>query len=238
MNGLKKNWDKYFYFFSSLLVSLIFYALPFVYLFVFFFCFHPSHLCLGVSWVFSILSTTDPSSTLLSLMVRLVSRGSDLPARGRRSLSSLLTSGLLYRSVRWDWSLSSAAWRSCLSCSITLSLQHNLDILAFLKYILLQYCIDYGWLNTSVAFRVCCYIMHKLCLVVDSDTIFHPIKTWLYSYHKWYDFLKCNFKEWMYIYKKWISILKIHWVMNYNINDFTLAYYFQEVHLKLKFIYY
>lgn len=37
MNGLKKNWDKYFYFFSSLLVSLIFYALPFVYLFVFFF---------------------------------------------------------------------------------------------------------------------------------------------------------------------------------------------------------
>lgn len=106
------------------------------------------------------------------------------------------------------------------------------------KYILLQYCIDYGWLNMSVAFRVCCYIMHKLCLVVDSDTIFHPIKTWLYSYHKWYDFLKCNFKEWMYIYKKWISILKIHWVMNYNINDFTLAFYFQEVHLKLKFIYY
>lgn len=238
MNGLKKTETNTSIFFLLCWFFLIFYALPFVYLFVFFFCLHPSHLCLGVSWVFSILSTTDPSSTLLSLMVRLVSRGSDLPARGRRSLSSLLTSGLLYRSVRWDWSLSSAAWRSCLSCSITLSLQHNLDILAFLKYILLQYCIDYGWLNMSVAFRVCCYIMHKLCLVVDSDTIFHPIKTWLYSYHKWYDFLKCNFKEWMYIYKKWISILKIHWVMNCNINDFTLAYYFQEVHLKLKFIYY
>lgn len=37
MNGLKKNWDKSFYSFPSLLVSLIFYALPFVYLFVFFF---------------------------------------------------------------------------------------------------------------------------------------------------------------------------------------------------------
>lgn len=238
MNGLKKTETNTSIFF--LLCWFFKFSMPF-HLFTclyFFFCLHPSHLCLGVSWVFSILSTTDPSSTLLSLMVRLVSRGSDLPARGRRSLSSLLTSRLLYRSVRWDWSLSSAAWRSCLSCSITLSLQHNLDILAFLKYILLQYCIDYGWLNMSVAFRVCCYIMHKLCLVVDSDTIFHPIKTWLYSYHKWYDFLKCNFKEWMYIYKKWISILKIHWVMNYNINDFTLAYYFQEVHLKLKFIYY
>lgn len=237
MNGLKKTETNtsIFFFFAGFFNFLC----PSICLLVcIFFCLHPSHLCLGVSWVFSMLSTTDPSSTLLSLMVRLVSRGSDLPARGRRSLSSLLTSGLLYRSVRWDWSLSSAAWRSCLSCSITLSLQHNLDVLAFLKYILLQYCIDYGWLNMSVAFRVCCYIMHKLCLVVDSDTIFHPIKTWLYSYHKWYDFLKSNFKEWMYIYKKWISILKIHWVMNYNINDFTLAYYFQEVHLKLKFIYY
>lgn len=127
MNGLKKTETNtsIFFFFAGFFNFLC----PSICLLVcIFFCLHPSHLCLGVSWVFSILSTTDPSSTLLSLMVRLVSRGSDLPARGRRSLSSLLTSGLLYRSVRWDWSLSSAAWRSCLSCSITLSLQHLSEI--------------------------------------------------------------------------------------------------------------
>lgn len=221
MNGLKKTETNtsIFFFFAGFFNFLC----PSICLLVcIFFCLHPSHLCLGVSWVFSILSTTDPSSTLLSLMVRLVSRGSDLPARGRRSLSSLLTSGLLYRSVRWDWSLSSAAWRSCLSCSITLSLQHNLDVLAFLKYILLQYCIDYGWLNMSVAFRVCCDIMHKLCLVVDLDTIFHPIKTWLYSYHKWYDFLnvisrnECiyirnEFQFWRFIGLWTITSMISHW---------------------------
>lgn len=133
----------------------------FVGVFYFFFCLHPSHLCLGVSLVFSILSTTEPSSTLLSLTVRLVSRGSDLLARGRRSLSSLLTSGLLYKSVRWDWSLSSAAWRSCLSCSITLSLQES-QHLSFSET-----CLCSGYKVSKYVCRLeSLLLMQKLCQVV------------------------------------------------------------------------